>query len=114
VDESFESVLLSYNAVLEPSMDATLDKLKHFVSEFVIQVPQVQVIEYKGQQIIMDMFEAFSADPERLLPLPIKKQWLLHDDESRQMRVIADYISSMTDDLAQKMHQQLFSAHTEF
>lgn len=114
VDEDFENVLLAYNAVLEPSMDATLDKLKHFVSEFVIQVPQVQVIEYKGQQIIMDMFEAFSADPERLLPLPIKKQWQLHDDESRKMRVIADYISSMTDDLAQKMHQQLFSAHTEF
>ncbi|MEG3692160.1 dGTPase, partial [Vibrio coralliirubri] len=48
------------------------------------------------------------------LPLPIKKQWLQHQDESRKMRVIADYISSMTDDLAQKMHQQLFSAHTEF
>ena len=95
-------------------MDLTLDKLKHFVSEFVIQVPEVQVIEYKGQQIIMDMFEAFSADPERLLPLVIKKQWQSHTEECRKMRVIADYISSMTDDLAQKMHQQLFSAHTEF
>ena len=62
----------------------------------------------------MDMFEAFSADPERLLPLAIKKQWQNHTEESRKMRVIADYISSMTDDLAQKMHQQLFSAHTEF
>lgn len=114
VDASFENPLLSYNAYLEPSMDLTLDKLKHFVSEYVIQVPQVQVIEYKGQQIIMDMFEAFSADPERLLPLPIKKQWQTHTEECRKMRVIADYISSMTDDLAQKMHQQLFSAHTEF
>lgn len=114
VDASFENPLLSYNAYLEPSMDLTLDKLKHFVSDYVIQVPQVQVIEYKGQQIIMDMFEAFSADPERLLPLPIKKQWQSHTEECRKMRVIADYISSMTDDLAQKMHQQLFSAHTEF
>ena len=114
VDASFENPLLSHNAYLEPSMDSTLDKLKHFVSEFVIQVPEVQVIEYKGQQIIMDMFEAFSADPERLLPLAIKKQWQNHTEESRKMRVIADYISSMTDDLAQKMHQQLFSAHTEF
>lgn len=114
VDAGFENPLLSYNAYLEPSMDLTLDKLKHFVSEFVIQVPQVQVIEYKGQQIIMDMFEAFSADPERLLPLAIKKQWQGHTEESRKMRGIADYISSMTDDLAQKMHQQLFSAHTEF
>ncbi|MGR5554807.1 anti-phage deoxyguanosine triphosphatase [Vibrio fortis] len=114
VDASFENPLLSHNAYLEPSMDSTLDKLKHFVSEFVIQVPEVQVIEYKGQQIIMDMFEAFSADPERLLPLAIKKQWQSHTEECRKMRVIADYISSMTDDLAQKMHQQLFSAHTEF
>ncbi|KDN30540.1 deoxyguanosinetriphosphate triphosphohydrolase [Vibrio fortis] len=114
VDASFENPLLSHNAYLEPSMDSTLDKLKHFVSEFVIQVPEVQVIEYKGQQIIMDMFEAFSADPERLLPLVVKKQWQSHTEECRKMRVIADYISSMTDDLAQKMHQQLFSAHTEF
>lgn len=114
VPEQFESDLLAYNAYLEPSMDLVLSTLKRFVSQFVIQIPQAQIIEYKGQQIIMDMFEAFSADPERLLPLTIKEQWLKQTDESGQMRTIADYISSMTDDLAQKMHQQLFSAHTGF
>ncbi|MDN3613381.1 anti-phage deoxyguanosine triphosphatase [Vibrio gallaecicus] len=114
VPEKFESDLLAYNAYLEPSMDLVLSTLKRFVSQFVIQIPQAQIIEYKGQQIIMDMFEAFSADPERLLPLTIKEQWLKQTDESGQMRTIADYISSMTDDLAQKMHQQLFSAHTGF
>ena len=114
VPEKFESDLLAYNAYLEPSMDLVLNTLKRFVSQFVIQIPQAQIIEYKGQQIIMDMFEAFSADPERLLPLTIKEQWLKQTDESGQMRTIADYISSMTDDLAQKMHQQLFSAHTGF
>ncbi|WP_394247424.1 anti-phage deoxyguanosine triphosphatase [Vibrio profundi] len=110
----FESPLLAYNAYLDPNMDKALSVLKRFVSQFVIQVPQVQIIEYKGQQIIMDMFEALSADPERLLPTHVKSEWVAANDASEKMRVITDYISSMTDDFAQKLHQQLFSAHTGF
>ncbi|MGF1753908.1 deoxyguanosinetriphosphate triphosphohydrolase family protein [Vibrio makurazakiensis] len=114
VPTEFENPLLAYNAYLESGMEKSLTVLKRFVSQFVIQIPQVQVIEYKGQQIIMDMFEALSADPERLLPSNIKENWLNESEESKKMRVIADYISSMTDGFAQRLHQQLFSAHTGF
>ncbi|NOH79188.1 deoxyguanosinetriphosphate triphosphohydrolase family protein [Vibrio sp. RE86] len=110
VDAPFKSDLLAFNAVLEPSMAKALDILKRFVSEYVIQVPHVQVVEYKGQQIIMDVFEALSADPERLLPIQTRQQWLGKEDESAGYRVIADYISSMTDGHAQRLHQQLFSS----
>jgi dGTPase len=91
-------------------MARALDVLKHFVSTFVIQVPQVQIVEYKGQQIIMDIFEALTADPERLLPVHTKEQWCQAKSESNKMRVIADYISAMTDGHAQKLHRQLFSS----
>ena len=111
VDAPFESELLSFNAYLEPTMAKALDILKHFVSDYVIQVPHVQVVEYKGQQIIMDIFEALSADPERLLPTQVRQQWLDKQSESEGFRVIADYISSMTDGHAQRLHQQLFSSH---
>ncbi|NIY85431.1 anti-phage deoxyguanosine triphosphatase, partial [Vibrio hepatarius] len=111
VDAPFECELLAFNAYLEPTMDKALEILKHFVSEYVIQVPHVQVVEYKGQQIIMDIFEALSADPERLLPIQTRQKWLEHKDESAGYRVIADYISSMTDGHAQRLHQQLFSSH---
>ena len=111
VDAPFECELLSFNAYLEPTMAKALDILKRFVSDYVIQVPHVQVVEYKGQQIIMDIFEALSADPERLLPTQVRHQWASQESESAGYRVIADYISSMTDGHAQRLHQQLFSSH---
>ncbi|KIE19148.1 deoxyguanosinetriphosphate triphosphohydrolase [Vibrio sinaloensis] len=111
VDAPFECELLSFNAFLEPTMATALDILKHFVSDYVIQVPHVQVVEYKGQQIIMDIFEALSADPERLLPTQVRHQWAQKSTETEGYRVIADYISSMTDGHAQRLHQQLFSSH---
>ncbi len=110
VQGRFDSTLLSLNAQLDTTMTAALEVLKRFVSQYVIQVPQVQRVEYKGQQIIMDLFEAFSADPERLLPSETRIHWLKANGATEQMRVIADYISSMTDGHAQRMHQTLFSS----
>ncbi|RJX72004.1 deoxyguanosinetriphosphate triphosphohydrolase family protein [Vibrio sinensis] len=111
VDAPFRSELLAFNAYLEPSMNNALNILKQFVSQYVIQAPEVQVTEYKGQQVIMDIFEALSADPERLLPLPTRQLWAEQEPNQQGMRVIADYISSMTDGHAKRLHQQLFSAH---
>ncbi|MFC5077058.1 Deoxyguanosinetriphosphate triphosphohydrolase [Vibrio thalassae] len=114
-EASFEQPLLHYNAYLDSGMERVLEILKRFVSEFVIQVPRVQIVEYKGQQIIMDLFEAFSADPERLLPESTRNLWRKAcGQQDTGMRVIADYISAMTDGYAQKMHQQLFAAHSGY
>ncbi|WP_100751964.1 anti-phage deoxyguanosine triphosphatase [Vibrio salilacus] len=111
VEAPFDCELLAFSAVLEPTMDKALNILKRFVSDYVIQVPHVQVVEYKGQQIIMDIFEALSADPERLLPVNVRQKWSVCENNSAGFRVIADYISSMTDGHAQRLHQQLFSSH---
>ncbi|MEF1310329.1 anti-phage deoxyguanosine triphosphatase [Vibrio mytili] len=110
VDASFDNPLLSWNACLAPQTTNALETLKSFVSQYVIQVPQVQIVEYKGQQIIMDIFEALTADPERLLPIHTKELWCHAVTDSDKMRVIADYISAMTDGHAQKLHRQLFSS----
>ncbi|GEM74807.1 dGTPase [Vibrio agarivorans] len=107
---NFDSPMVSWNAQLSPAMNKALDILKHFVNQYVIQVHPVQVMEYKGQQIIMDLFEALSADPERLLPEQTQQTWQQANDKSQKMRVIADYISSMTDGHAQRFHRQLFSS----
>ncbi|MGC9401747.1 anti-phage deoxyguanosine triphosphatase [Vibrio genomosp. F10 str. 9ZC157] len=110
VDADFETQLLAYNAYLDVNMSKALNILKHFVSQYVIQIPQVQIVEYKGQQIIMDLFEALSTNAERLLPDVEKSKWQLSKgDPSQKLRVIADYISAMTDGHAQRLHQQLFS-----
>ena len=56
------------------------------------------------------IFEALSADPDCLrqcaYPMVLKK-----NDDSTGYRIIADYISSMTDGHAQRLHQQLFSSY---
>jgi dGTPase len=61
----------------------------------------------------MDLFEALSADPERLLPKATGRKWQQAEESSQAgMRVICDYIAAMTDGYAQKLHQQLFSANS--
>ncbi|CAH0539311.1 anti-phage deoxyguanosine triphosphatase [Vibrio marisflavi] len=108
--ESFESPLLSSNAYLAPSRAAALDVLKKFVNDFVIQIPEVQIVEYKGQQVIMNIFEALSSEPNRLLPNLEKQKWqLAAGNADAENRIIADYISSMTDGHALRLHTQLFS-----
>jgi dGTPase len=115
VDAPFDSDLLAFNAYLEPNMADALEILKNFVNQYVIQVPQVQRFEYKGQQIIMDLFEALAADPERLLPQATREKWQAAEHASGDgMRVICDYIAAMTDAYAQRLHQQLFSAHVHY
>lgn len=111
VKGSFSHPLLALNAYLDPCMHNALRTLKQFVNSYVIQIPEVQIVEYKGQQIIMDLFEALSASPDRLLPIPEQQKWAQQNNSSSQMRVIADYISSMTDRRAQQLHQQLFANH---
>ncbi|GIU11021.1 MULTISPECIES: anti-phage deoxyguanosine triphosphatase [unclassified Shewanella] len=109
--DGFEDPLLRYNAALEPAFDEALSILKQFVYKYVIRKPEIQMLEYKGQQIVMELFEAFISDPERLLPLNTQERWLASENLGENShRVIADYISGMTDGFAAKLHQHLFSA----
>lgn len=112
VEADFQCKLLAFNAYMEHGMALGLEILKQFVFQHVIQIQQVQIIEYRGQQIIMDLFEAFSSNPDRLLPVPTQQLWFNAADDHTAMRVIADYLSSLTDGHAQRLHQQLFSSYS--
>ncbi|MCE9678749.1 deoxyguanosinetriphosphate triphosphohydrolase family protein [Shewanella sp. AS1] len=112
-DSEFNEPLLRYNAVLEPGFKDALNTLKQFVYKRVIRKPEIQMLEYKGQQIVMELFEAFASDPQRLLPLNTQERWLAAQQNGcNELRVIADYISGMTDEFAARLHQHLFSART--
>jgi len=112
VDKQFKEPLLAYNAYLDTAMFKTLEVLKKFVLTYVIQSPDLQILEYRGQQIVMELFEAFESGPLRFLPERAKHLWKLHEgDVSRQQRVIADYISSLTDNHALRLHASLFSSN---
>ncbi|MCW8108690.1 anti-phage deoxyguanosine triphosphatase [Alteromonas ponticola] len=107
-NEQFEHPLLAYNAHLPETHLHALGQFKRFVFEKVIRKPEVQLLEYKGQQIVMELFEAFSSDPERLLPESTREQWREAEKSENGPRVIADYISGMTDEFAARLYATMF------
>ena len=61
----------------------------------------------------MELFEALSSDPLRLLPSNSAKRWQYAlDNNGNTHRVIADYVAGMTDEYASRLHQTLFVART--
>mgnify|MGYP000559902657 CR=1 FL=1 len=112
---SFEEPLLRFQAV-HPSVAATVLKIfKNFVLRFVIKQTAIQQLEYRGQQIVMELFEALASDPLRLLPASTAQRWQeakLHGNN--EFRVIADYVSGMTDDYATNLYQTLFVPSSQF
>ncbi len=104
----FEHDLLKYNAVFPDPFNQALSIFKAYVFNRVIRKPEIQMLEYKGQQIVMELFQAFASDPQRLLPDNTRQRWLEAHEAGNGHRVIADYISGMTDGFASKLYASLF------
>ncbi|WP_448212260.1 anti-phage deoxyguanosine triphosphatase [Colwellia sp. MEBiC06753] len=107
--QTFEENLLKFNAKLPIAAAQVLQIFKDFVFEFVIKLPSIQRLEYRGQQVVMELFEALSSDPERLLPTNTVKRWRQACEQGENpQRIIADYVSGMTDGYATRLYQTLF------
>jgi dGTPase len=107
--DKFEEPLLRYNAQLPAKVAGVLQVFKNFVYQYVIKQTSIQRLEYRGQQIVMELFEAIASDPTRLLPKHTVKRWQhAEDNQLNSHRVIADYVAGMTDDYATKLYQTLF------
>jgi len=105
----FDEPLLQYNAKHPDIAHNVLQIFKDFVFQFVIKQPSIQQLEYRGQQIVMELFEALASDPKRLLPTNAKLRWQQAQvDGQNGYRVIADYVAGMTDDYATNLYQTLF------
>ncbi|ENM5907353.1 dGTPase [Vibrio mimicus] len=104
--DKFECPLLDFQCTMENERNEILSSFKDFVYEQVISQPSVQTLEYKGQKIISDIFVALKSKPHALLPTIVQQK--ITEDKSID-RVIADYISSMTDTEACKLYQRLFT-----
>lgn len=102
----FEEPLLAYRATMRSPAKETLDALKQFVFKWVIRSPEVQALEYRGQQMLLRLFETLKASPKRLLPRRVFAEFV---DAPNPMRTICDYVSAMTDSHATKLYLKLFS-----
>jgi len=102
----FETPLLDLQANMSKDAFSTLEVLKSFVLKHVIERPEVQALEYKGQQMILRIFEVLKDNPKRLLPITAYEKYTKSDNPNR---VVCDYVSGMTDSYATKLYHKLFS-----
>ncbi|MFC7298963.1 anti-phage deoxyguanosine triphosphatase [Herminiimonas aquatilis] len=103
---SFQALELRINAVMELSAQLSLQILKEFVRDFVIFRPQVQALEFKGQQMICKLFDVLDENPKRLLP---RSDYDLYEQSPNKHRVICDYIAGMTDVHAARLYTRIFT-----
>ncbi|MGF7156596.1 anti-phage deoxyguanosine triphosphatase [Novosphingobium gossypii] len=102
----FTEPLLRWRVALDGSRRDFLNALQTFVVRHVITSPEVQQLEFKGQTMVVAVFEALAADPERLLPRDDLDRL---DQADGGMRTICDYVASMTDSHLLRTYDRLFS-----
>ncbi len=102
--DAFEHPMLRLQAQMEPNAYKILLLLKDFVMKQVILSPELQMLQYKGQQVMVKLFRIFAANPSRLLPVAV-----LQNYEQEGYRAIADYLCNMTDVSAGKLYHKLQS-----
>lgn len=102
----FTNKLLDYQGELDGKAREELDILQDFVVNNVIFTPEVQTLEYKGQQMIVRLFDVISNNPKRLLP---KKYYEKYKAQNNSLRVISDYIAGTTDDYATRLYHKIFT-----
>jgi dGTPase len=87
-----------------------VEVLKNMTFEAIIMAPKMQVVEYRGKDIIKAIFNAIdSENGNRLLPEDYR---LLHDAFSgpAKKRIICDFIAGMTDRYAIEFYSRLYGA----
>lgn len=102
----FAEPLVRFRVRLATRQRDFLNALQEFVSKEVIKSPAVQHLEFKGQEMVVAVFEAMQCDPERLLP---RDAFARFEAARRDPRVICDFVAGMTDTYLLRTYERLFS-----
>ncbi len=105
--DDFTEPLLKYRAKLKEKAEKLLDFLKDLVINEVIFSPNVQQLEFKGQRMVIEVFNILKSDPEKYLREGSVERLRKKSDEPE--RIICDYIAGMTDDYLLKTYERLSS-----
>lgn len=104
--EEIDEPVIRYRAGMRPRARVFLDALKKVVYDVVILSPAVQHLEFKGQRMVIAVFEVFQSEPKAFLP---RDTFEIYRDSTDPVRVICDHISGMTDAFLLKTYDRLFS-----
>ncbi len=108
---SFENPLLNYRAVLQPEAESLLSYLVETVYRHVIDAQEARTFEFRGQTIILHLFEALNSSPMSLLDQKYRLLYQKAPHENEAYRILCDYIANMTDEYAHRLHDRLFGFH---
>ncbi len=93
-----------------------VEVLKHFAYEAIIMSPKLKVAEYRGKDIVTEIFQKLSAEESKgisLLPDDCQKLYNQAPTEHGKKRVICDFIAGMTDRYAIKFYERLTSSNAQ-
>lgn len=102
----FQEPLLRWRVELPEGQGHFLKALKDLVKQDVIRSPGVQHLEFKGQSMVVSVFEAMQSEPERLLP---RDAFAAFQASSGDLRHISDFVAGMTDSYLLKTYERLFA-----
>lgn len=102
----FEAPLLRWRVALPAAEARFLKALKAFIMSEVIESPGVQHLEFKGQAMVVSVFEALQSDPNRLLPPEARARFAR---ASGDLRILGDVVAAMTDPSLLKTYERLFA-----
>ncbi|PNB33867.1 dGTPase, partial [Pseudomonas sp. FW305-130] len=74
---------LRYRAELPKAQRDFLNQLKKAVATKVIRSASVQHLEFKGQNMVVEVFEALASEPKALLPGPTLTRYEASADPQR-------------------------------
>jgi dGTPase len=104
--EGFVTPLVRYRVAMHDEAATFLKALKDLVYEVVILSPEVQHLEFKGQQMVVAVFEVLASEPLKFLPRDTQE---LYKASDKNLRVICDHLAGMTDNFLLKGFERLFS-----
>ncbi len=102
--------LINYRARFEDGAAGLQNLMGALVFDLIISSPNLQIQEFRGRKIVVELFDVFASNPDKLLPWEVKKNYQNQSNKAAQMRVICDYIACMSDASAARLHEKLFFA----
>lgn len=97
---------LRYRASMPAEVEMFVKAIKTFIKKAVIFNPSVQHLEFKGQMMVIAVFEVMKSEPKSFLPPDI---FTNYEKSSDPLREICDYVAGMTDTYLLKTYERLYS-----
>ena len=101
---------------LEPNTRKKVEVLKRYTYYAVIESPRLKIAEFRGYDIVKEIFEALANDQRKgftLLPEDYRQLYDGFSDEALKKRVICDFIAGMTDRYAVEFYARLKSENPQ-